>query len=211
MADNLYEEIVRNMKIEIGANFEKAFNKLDKSASKKIGKIIERSIKNHPTYIQLASGGTAYHQFGVPDIKARMDNIIKVIVSQVKFDYDVKKFNKTSSIAYFNFKITILDLDFQSILASEAATFTTEKGYELDWLEWLLFEGVSPVILDYRYKPRDVAASRTGLGIMVPKGSWAVPPSLAGTSNDNWITQAVYEIDQEINEIAEQAIADAFN
>lgn len=207
MADNLYEQIIKHIEVEISDNFEKAFKKLDKKVIKQVGKIIERSIKEHPIYLRLTNrSDSVYHQIGIPDIKARIDNIIKLIINELKFEYKLPR-GRAKNVS---FKLTILDLDFNKLLESESATFVTEKGYELDWLRWILLDGNAPVILDFRYKGFKSENSRTGLGIMVPKGTWAVPPTVSGVIDDNWITQAIYDIDSEISTLIESAIAEAF-
>lgn len=207
MADNLYEQIIKNIEIEISDNFEKTFKKLEKKVIKEVGKIIEKNIKNNPKYLRfIDKNETVYHQIGIPDIKRRIDNIIKLIISELKFEYKLPRGRATN----VSFKLTILDLDFNKLLESEAATFVTEKGYELDWLRWLLLHGDSPVILNFRYKPVKTG-SRTGLGIMVPKGNWSVPPTVSGVVDDNWITQTIYDVDAEITTLIESSIADAFN
>jgi hypothetical protein len=91
-----------------------------------------------------------------------------------------------------------------SVLLSVADQFSviTEKGQQLPWLKWLLFEGTSSIVKDYDVKFGPNTKSRTGEAIMVQTNrSWRVPPEFAGTIADNWFTRAIDSIDDSIETI----------
>lgn len=64
---------------------------------------------------------------------------------------------------------------------------------ELPWLNWLLREGNSFIILNYRYEPVTSDRSRSGKGLMIPDDNenWKVPTEYSGTINSHWLIRAL--------------------
>jgi len=77
---------------------------------------------------------------------------------------------------------------------------TIYSGGDLHWLEWLLKRGDRTIIANYEYNPI-TGLGRSGLGIMIPGGSFRVPPQFSGTEDNNFITRAL------IGKIQEQQIS----
>ena len=177
----------------------KYLNKIYQSMASSISDIVVDSIISQPEYDSLM-GGQLQGEFGIPDPSSRLSDIISTIKSGSNI------VRKPTSIV--NGKINagirfqMISSDFQDLISLGSASFTTEKGTKLNWLEWLLLEGDTIIISDYGFVAGPNPSSRTGLGIM--KGysgaSWRVPPEFAGNVNNNWITRginsAVPEIDQ---------------
>ncbi len=72
------------------------------------------------------------------------------------------------------------------------ADFTSEGGYTIYWLRWLLRYGTQNVVTDYRFTRRQSEYSRTGLGIMIPKegGYYGIREPYAGVTGSNWVTES---------------------
>lgn len=66
---------------------------------------------------------------------------------------------------------------------------TIYQGGDLHWLDWLLKRGDSIIVTNYQYNPR-TGLGRSGLGNMIPGGSFRIPPQFSGTENDNFITRS---------------------
>lgn len=102
----------------------------------------------------------------------------------------------------------MIQSDYTDVLNSSAAVFKTEKGTDLNWLEWLLLFGSKTIIKDYEvefgYNPR----SRTGQAIMrgVKRGKWSVPYEFSGTQNNNWITRAIDSVESDIYKTLSEAM-----
>jgi hypothetical protein len=77
---------------------------------------------------------------------------------------------------------------------------------KLNWLEWLLEKGDTPIIIGYRYSASD--KGRTGGGIMKPGGVFRIPPSFSGTEEENFIIRALVgePQQQEIERIIRKAL-----
>ena len=98
--------------------------------------------------------------------------------------------------------ILIQPVDFSNVTASPQSIVRTEKGKQLDWLEWLLFKGDAVIIDSYEFRSKK-GKGRSGMGTMseTKGGIWRVPAQYSGTGDDNFITKAL-QSDTNVNNIA---------
>lgn len=77
---------------------------------------------------------------------------------------------------------------------------------KLNWLEWLLEKGDTPIIIGYRYSASN--KGRTGGGIMKPGGAFRIPPQFSGTEEENFVIRALVgePQQQEIERIIRKAL-----
>lgn len=167
--------------------------------------IIIQSIVSQPEYDSLISGSLR-SEFGIPDASSRISDILNTIRSGagvVKKGPSVVGSRISGSI-----KFQMIRSDFQDLLSLGSSTFTTEKGSELKWLQWLLLEGDSVIISDNRFVSGPSKYSRTGSGIMQESSGafWRVPPEFAGNIKNNWITRAIDDASSEINRAIENLL-----
>ena len=82
----------------------------------------------------------------------------------------------------------------------------TVPNSKLNWLEWLLEKGDTPIIIGYRYSASD--KGRVGGGIMKPGGVFRIPPAFSGTEEENFIIRALVgePQQQEIERIIRKAL-----
>jgi len=76
----------------------------------------------------------------------------------------------------------------------------------LPWLEWLLLNGTQPVVDKSFYDNKPQYARVPGGGFMINNGFWSVPASIAGTSEDNFLTRALRSIEDDIILLAQKQI-----
>lgn len=95
----------------------------------------------------------------------------------------------------FNFQ----PANFANILGLSSGHITTEKGSDLHWLDWLIAQGDSAIIVGYKYAAKN--SGRSGGGVMLPGSFFRVPPQYAGTLEDNFITRALSNREEEIEPI----------
>lgn len=185
---------------------EKYLKKLFNKVSEQIKVVVIEAIKQAPEYQSLLTGQLKA-EFGLPDSEARVNSIINVW-NNLTVEYKDTKISRGS--LYGGFKISMIPKDFSNVLTLEASSFTTEKGTQLNWLEWLLLFGNKTIIKDYTIQLGPNPRSRTGMAIMKGQlaGKWSVPNSYAGTANNNWITRAIDSADDAINEILSKALTD---
>lgn len=188
-------DILQALLPQVDAYFKKAFN----NVSSKIQSLIINAIMTAPEYGSLLSGQLKA-EFGLPDSDTRVNAIID-FWKNIQVSYkDVKISNSTIK---GSFTINMIKSDFSDVLSLSEASFTTEKGDTLNWLEWLLLFGNKTIIKDYRVELGANPRSRTGMAIMkgVISGKWGVPNEFAGTRNNNWITRSIDSVDSEIEKL----------
>lgn len=181
------------------------FKKAEPKIEKDLRELISNAIRSQPEYSSLKSGKLRY-EFGLADSSV-VDIIVDRFVQSIHVTANVVDTSKSSINAELIFSI-IAERDLADILSSSEASFVSEKGETIPWLEWLLLRGSEPIILTHRILIKPTNYSRTGQAIMIPtkSGSWRVPPAYVGTFENNWISRAISSIEPNINNILSKHI-----
>lgn len=169
----------------------------------KISEIIVNNLISQPEYQSLISGKLK-GEFGIPDSNSRLSDILDTIKNGGMLTK--KPTSVVNGKISAGIKLEMIKSDFVDLLSLGSASFTTEKGYQLDWLRWLLIEGDSVIISDYSFIEGPSQYSRTGLGVMRKNMSafWRVPPEFAGNIKNNWITRGIESASSQIDSLLEQ-------
>lgn len=173
---------------------------------RKIIELVISRIKAEPEYQALINGQLRL-EFGIPNSVSVVDDIINTWATNIVLDQ--KPFRKTRSGINGSFAINMIKSDFEDVLSSPAAiVYDTSSGAELPWLKWLLLDGSKILVRNHYVKIGPNKNSRTGMAIMAESKSqnWRVPAEYAGTKNNNWITRALSDIDNQISDIIEKEI-----
>lgn len=198
--DQIAAKILKALKVELDKYLYKIFNKV----KPQIISIVQNSITSSPEYSSLQSGDLKY-EFGLPDSDSRLQTILNF---WTKINAEYTKVSVIGDRLNGGFSLSMIQSDYSDVLNNSAAVFTTEKGTDLHWLEWLLLFGSKTIIRDYEiefgYNPR----SRTGQAVMkgVKRGKWSVPYQFSGTQNNNWITRAIDSVESDIYKILSEAM-----
>lgn len=197
--------ISRNILQALLPDLNKYFDKISSNIRKNISSILINHIKSQPEYDSLLSG-KLMAEFGIPDAASRLSGILSTIEngSVVK----TKPLRISGSQINGSVKLEMIQKDFADLLSLGEASFTTEKGSNLEWLRWLLIEGDTTIIADYTFVLGPSPSSRTGMGIMRQFGgsSWRVPPEFAGSVNNNWITRAINSASADIEKALQSLV-----
>ena len=191
------KEISKGIKDEIRKIVFKSIPKIQRSLNDKIGDIVFRSLLAGVPVIT----GSDFAEIGVPDINDRIQSVIRTASND--FKVIVKPAN------YLIININILDMGYSQLLSLPESVYpyTSIQGSGvLEWLRWLLVEGGGVAIDGWRFSPFPSRFSRTGGGIMSAGGTWNVPPSLQGTSNDNILTRALIGIEKDLEAVVSQEL-----
>jgi len=204
-----------NFSIELDAGFESYFKKeIEKEVSLRLKSsinaitesieialqtLVKGRLHEAPEVDSLASGELRY-QFGLVDGASRISNIIDMWAESIEVRY-VSGFGKLGGIS-----ISMGDNDYSKALSMPEAEFTTEDGTSLEWLRWLLLEGDTRIVNNYRFQSG--RRGRAGGGIMVSRqnSSWGVPSQFAGTDSNNFATRALESMQDEIDVIVRREI-----
>lgn len=127
-------------------------------------------------------------------LSAAIKDIIHIKSAPVKL-----KGNKVSG----GFKLVAMtDSDYEMLLNSSFASFVSENGFDVDWLEWILVRGNQIVVYDYVVDYGWPSHSRTNDAIMLKyPGVWQVPSQFSGVKEDNFITRSIEKASKEIEDI----------
>ncbi len=185
---------------------------------REVKKFVEESIEKSPEADELIHGFLKY-EFGLVDPQYNVARIIEGIIDAadikpIPFRY-VGRAELSGSI-----NISVLQKDLRDVLGLDAASFTSDKGFNVPWLSWLLLGKDATLISGYHisWSPVHQDYSRTGGGaLMHPGGEYTFakspffPPALAGVSGDNWLTRALAKIDAYLYPLVEAEFRRAFN
>jgi hypothetical protein len=92
-------------------------------------------------------------------------------------------------------------INFSNLLTLSSGHTKTLKGLDLHWMDWLLLQGDTVIVVGYNYVPSNKGIS--GNGTMEVGGSFRVPPQFSGTASNNFITRAFENKEKEIQSILE--------
>lgn len=160
-------------------------------------------VENTSVYKSLRNYGSLYGQIGLKNPKPSLDAIKSQIVESVFVD--VLEDNKSVAMIF-----GVLPDDYSDILNLPEASYLSVTGAgrsrRVNWLEWLLLSGKSPVTPGYFYKTSlrgelsqgELARSRTRVGLMgkigttkVGRKEFGFDSPFAGTSEDNFLTRSL--------------------
>lgn len=166
---------------------------VNSTLSSNLGKI-ESSVKSlipswirvQPEIISLLSSEptSLAGQFGIVN---NTDSVVSAIISAVVDSTEIK-FVKYTPKFTGGLELRFQPKDFNNLLSLNQG-HTVYNGGDLHWLDWLLKRGDSIIVINYQYNPQ-TGLGRSGLGNMVPGGSFRIPPQFSGTVDDNFITRA---------------------
>ena len=165
--------------------------------------LIERDVKNlipiwiktSPEMISLANDntiGSLSAQLGLyyGTERQAVDAIAKAVADSTEIN--LSKINRKTLEGGINIKV--MPQNFKTLLDLPEGQVGYPGG-DISWLEWLLFEGYSTIVIGYGFVA-DIRGRSLG-GFMRTPGVWRVPPEVAGIQSDNFVTRALTGKDQE--------------
>jgi len=167
--------------------------------------ILHEIVTGAPEYGSLI-GGQLRLELGIPDASSKIARMIVNWTSNIQYNIKIPALAGHQIKA--SFKASLFKANFSEVInTDDAKVYDRLRGYDLPWLQWLVFYGNIPIIDDYAVEFRNTSRSRTGGAVMASsKQSWHVPASYAGTIEDNWITRSI----SSHNHLIEKLMAKAF-
>lgn len=191
------DKIIKKINSALRNELLKVMNKAVGKVTPKIREIVKRAILDQPEVASL-SNDKLKAEFGLINGRQNIENIIQVWCNNIIVSRTLPRIQNGK----INASITIkaIESSYEDVLSLADAKVITEKGVELPWLEWLLKFGDRIIIRDYSIAFNPRSKSRTGLAVMVnnPRGRWRVPPEFSGTKNNNFVTRALDNIEDDI-------------
>jgi hypothetical protein len=98
--------------------------------------------------------------------------------------------------------------DFTDLLKDNAVkSFYESEGGTVEWLNWLLTQDSNIIIADYAISYGSFPKSRSRQAIMVPTGSYQIPPQFSGNPDNNFLTRAITpDVEDKIRTVVNQEI-----
>ena len=159
-------------------------------------RILEHSLRVQPTYLSMVShDGQLRSELGVADSQSAMESLIRAWVRSIDVRVNRPRIVGNRILGTI-ITVRAIQADYQDVLDKAWASYTTEKGQEIPWLDWLLTRGSEILVANHvLYRtPFPTARSRTGTNTVMIKTKghgWAVPEEYAGTYEKNYATDAV--------------------
>jgi hypothetical protein len=193
---------IKTVEKNVNAAIAKAVNdKISSNTPELISKtkdMVRRWVFIQPEIQSLLSSG-AGSLIGYFGITKSSQEIVSAIINSVTESIEVKLIKYAADLSG-GLEIRFQLSSFANLLAIPEGHTIYDTG-DLHWLEWLLRRGDRIIVANYQYNPV-TGLGRSRLGVMVPGGSFRVPPQFSGTEDNNFITRALLGKSQE-KEIAE--------
>lgn len=193
---------IKTVEKNVNAAIAKAVNdKISSNTPELISKtkdLVRRWVFIQPEIQSLLSSG-AGSLIGYFGITKSSQEIVSAIINSVTESIEVKLIKYAADLSG-GLEIRFQPSSFVNLLAIPEGHTIYDTG-DLHWLEWLLRRGDRIIVANYQYNPV-TGLGRSRLGVMVPGGSFRVPPQFSGTEDNNFITRALLGKSQE-KEIAE--------
>ena len=164
--------------------------------------------RNSPTYDSLLNGKLT-HELGFKKgtAPAKVNYVIETAANSLQVVPRLP-FRKSPKAGYKILEIRVLSRNIYAdlILAPESFVETEKPAArdfssdfadfgaqpqlkKLPWVQWLLLEGNSYLVYNYKYVDVVDARSRSGKGLMVydDQSAWKVPAEFSGTRSSNWL------------------------
>lgn len=177
------------------------------SIQQRARKLFEERLIASETWRDL-DGGELQGELGIPlDVKTRLHNILLIWLQNIIVNYIPLMGNANGLRG--GIKLNMLKSDWSDVINSPDASIITDRGGVLWWLEWLLTYGSQIIVKEYDVVASTSPRSRSGMALMfkhVKRGYWMVPPRFQGTTNNNFVTQVLDTMDNDIENIIEDEI-----
>lgn len=181
---------------------------------KETQKILADAIRLQPEYVELVDHeGQLRKELGVIDGRTVMESLIQDWANTVNVNVLAPKVIG-SQIKGTVIKITAVPADYGDVLAKVYASYETEKGQNIPWLQWLLQKGSEIVVvghIDFN-PPNPTSKSRTNTNTIMRKTKgkgWGVPVEYSGTSENNFVIRAISDAMPDIQKMIIEEIAKA--
>jgi hypothetical protein len=154
--------------------------------------LCDKLIQRTDEYQSLIGREPLLGELGVPDINQRLNGILMAIKRGVSAD--VIPIRRRGNMLEGGIVFGIIPSDLTYILSLPDASYLTEKGRDIPWLDWLTQQGDRIIITGFKVEVANTASarsrSRTGLALMIKGDGWRVPPEFAGFPHDNFLVNA---------------------
>jgi len=162
--------------------------------------MLGEALQSQDEYLSMVTqDGKLRAELGVADSNSVMDSLVRDWVRSVNVRVAPPRVLGDRIVGTV-VSVTAIQSDYHDVLDKAYASYTTEKGQEIPWLDWLLTKGVSIMVATHHSLQLPNVRSRTGTNTVMVKTKgqgWGVPTEYAGTPENNYAQRAVMEVVKE--------------
>lgn len=183
------KQIAQNINKAIAEHINSILSKNQSNLLSRVKTLAVQWIQSQPEISSLlsASPDSLAALFGIPpnEVTPAVNNIISAIDKSV----EVRFVPYSNDLQNGGLEVNIQPNTFENLLLLPEG-HVRYTGGDLHWLNWLINAGDTIIVANYQYNPVS-GFGRSGFGVMIPGGSFRVPPQFSGTSDNNFITRAL--------------------
>lgn len=185
-------EIVKRITKDIVTQINDYFQKSVPQIREITSKLLQEYIYKQPEYRAIVGQSSPLrYELGLITPTARLLKIINTLTRNISVELVPVTVVNNQFVGGIEIRGVISD--YSDIINMSEAILVTERRDSLPWLEWMLLSGGNIVIGNYHVEFGNWG--RTGGAIMVRGGSWGVPKQYAGTAQNNFITNAIAQME----------------
>lgn len=166
--------------------------------------MIRRAIKQTNEYQSLING-TLRSELGLVDPDNKMEEILEVWIKSIVVIPVNVKFARASKALEGGLSIKGIKSSMNDVIGLPSATYISENGQRVPWLEWLMLYGDQVILTDHHVKfdlnSYEFKYSRTGLALMQKGGTYRIPAEYSGVAGNNFVTKALENIKDDIEHL----------
>lgn len=201
--DRSFNKAVREA---IVAKYRNMFKNAEAPIKNRITPIFAKAITNTNIVQELLSGGPLMGHLGLEDAGDLVDIVLQWTLNEI-----IVKSTLVRSVGdkiQGHIYVGMIYADYQDVFKNPSASFESEQGFKIPWLPWLIDSaGQDAFAIEYGIKFGE-GLGRTGQAIMVKNARqpWTLPVQYLGSPEDNFVTQALDSIEDQVLEIMIQEI-----
>ena len=161
--------------------------------------MINEALQSSPTWDSISSG-EIQKTFFIDSANSALSAIKTAVIEGVVVD--IQPVINTGKSVTGGLSVKMLDDGFSSLTHLAEGSYTTANGRNVNWLEYLLFNGTSPMYLKAK-----LIRTKRGIILGTADTDLAISPADAGTQGDNFLTRALLPVEVKLLDIIENEIS----
>lgn len=177
-------------------------SRIGATLTRPVAKLIIDAIRNSPEVQSILGVGereSLHTQLGIVNPEKVIEQLLGIWEKGIHVTN--KPLRQVGNELKGGYKIMAIMSSYEDVLNSGVGEFTSENGFPVPWLQWLLIEGSGTIIKDYEIVFNRPLRSRTNNAIMEKGRGWRVPPQFAGTPRNNFVTRSIDSVSNEIEKL----------
>ena len=203
------DKVIRAMYAELTKKLQsQAFQQSIRRGTKQA---LEKALRAQPEYQSMVmQDGKLRAELGVVDSTSAMESLVRDWVRSTTVHVARPRIVGGRILGTI-ISVKAIQADYDDVLQKAYASYTTEKGAIIPWLDWLLTKGEAIMIQSHQifHPAPPTARSRTQTNTIMKKTKgqgWGVPEEFSGTPDNNYATRAVAMAMPEIGQMIEAEV-----